>query len=133
VNFSSFHTEPSSSQLKRSIYRKIAEELSRRHVPHFIFEVNLIPYNVNGKKMETQVKSILNRGSEALLSMKVSDAEKTSLESFVKFFNIENLTSELKISTDNSISPMAKLLTHLSTINYSRSFSSNISRIGWFL
>ncbi|RFU77082.1 acetoacetate- ligase [Trichoderma arundinaceum] len=109
VHFSSSHTEPSSSQLKCRIRRKIAEDLSRRHVPHFIFEVKFIPYNANGKKMETQVKSILNGGNEALLSMKVSDAEKAALEPFVKFFNIENLSSQSKDSRDNSESTVAKL------------------------
>ncbi|KAL6821466.1 putative acetyl-CoA synthetase [Trichoderma camerunense] len=109
VKFSSSQGEQSRSQLKDRIRQKIAEDLSRRHMPHFIFEVNSIPYNANGKKMETQVKSILNRGKDALLSMKVSDAEKASLESFVKFFDIESLSSKSEKSTNNSKSSVAKL------------------------
>ncbi|KAL7907644.1 putative acetyl-CoA synthetase [Trichoderma velutinum] len=109
VNFSSSQAEHSRSQLKDRIRQKIAEDLSRRHVPYFIFEVNSIPYNANGKKMETQVKSILNRGKDALLSMKISDAEKASLDPFAKFFNIEGLSSTSKSSTNNSKSSVAKL------------------------
>lgn len=109
VKFSSSQSEQSRSQLKDRIRQKIAEDLSRRHVPHFILEVDSIPYNANGKKMETQVKSILNRGKDALLSMKVSDAEKASLEFFVKFFNIEGLSSKLEKSTNNNKPSVAKL------------------------
>lgn len=109
MKFSSSPGEQSRSQLKDRIRQKIAEDLSRRHVPHFIFEVNSIPYNANGKKMETQVKSILNRGKDALLPMKVSDAEKASLELFVKFFNIEDLSSKSEKSINNSKSSVAKL------------------------
>ncbi|KAL6691328.1 putative acetyl-CoA synthetase [Trichoderma pleuroticola] len=102
VKFSSSQSEQSRSYLKDRICQKIAEDLSRRHVPHFIFEVNSIPYNANGKKMETQVKSILNGGKDALLSMKVSDAEKASLELFVKFFNIEGMSSSQKTTQRTS-------------------------------
>ncbi|KKP06918.1 acetoacetate-CoA ligase [Trichoderma harzianum] len=109
VKFSSSQSEQSRSQLKDRIRQKIAEDLSRRHVPHFILEADSIPYNANGKKMETQVKSILNRGKDALLSMKVSDAEKASLELFVKFFNIEGLSSKSEKSANNSKSSGAKL------------------------
>ncbi|KAK4082428.1 uncharacterized protein Triagg1_2240 [Trichoderma aggressivum f. europaeum] len=109
LKFSSSPSEPSRSQLKDRIRQKIAEELSRRHVPHFIFEVKSIPYNVNGKKMETQVKSILNRGKDAVSSMKVSDAEKASLEFFVKFFHIEDPSSKSKDSANNNKPSVAKL------------------------
>lgn len=109
VKFSSSELEQSRSQLKDKIRQKIAEDLSRRHVPQFIFEVDSIPYNANGKKMETQVKSIVNRGNDALLSMKVSDAEKASLESFVKFFDIEGLSSKSEKSINNIKSSVAKL------------------------
>ncbi|KAL5083554.1 hypothetical protein Trisim1_001364 [Trichoderma cf. simile WF8] len=109
VKFSSSQPEQSRSQLKDKIRQKIAEDLSRRHVPQFIFEVDSIPYNANGKKMETQVKSIVNGGNDALLSMKVSDAEKASLESFVKFFDIEGLSSKSERSINNIKSSVAKL------------------------
>ena len=33
----------------------IARNLSRRHVPHFLFEVDEIPHNANGKKMEVSL------------------------------------------------------------------------------
>lgn len=103
------NTELSSCQLKDIIRRKIAENLSRRHVPHFILEVDCIPYNANGKKMETQVKSIINRGNDALLSMKISDIERAALEPFVKFFDIENLEFEAKATMDLNKLPRLKL------------------------
>lgn len=59
--------------------------------------------------METQVKSIVNGGNDALLSLKVSDAEKASLESFVKFFDIEGLSSKSERSINNIKSSVAKL------------------------
>lgn len=51
----------------------VEHHVSGRHVPHFIFEVNSIPYNVNGKKMEVQTKAVLNRGLRALLDISLSE------------------------------------------------------------
>lgn len=70
------------------IRQAIARDLSRRHVPHHVIEVSGIPYNANGKKMEIQLKAILNRGAEAMASMKISDKERSSLECFVNFFDL---------------------------------------------
>lgn len=74
------------------IRQAIAKDLSRRHVPHYMFEVDTIPYNANGKKLEIQVKSILRGGRTALGNLKVSDDERTMLEDFVKYYDIEKLT-----------------------------------------
>lgn len=94
VKLSPSHKKLFVSQLEPAIRQKIAKDLSRRHVPHFILEQDSIPYNTNGKKMETQVKAVLNQGKSALLAMKISDDERAALESFVKFFETEISTTE---------------------------------------
>ena len=38
---------------------QISKDHSRRHVPHFFFEVDEIPHNANGKKMAALAKSSL--------------------------------------------------------------------------
>jgi acetoacetyl-CoA synthetase len=50
-----------SEQLIQTIKRKISHECSPRHVPKYIFQVADIPYTVNGKKCEINVKKIVSR------------------------------------------------------------------------
>ena len=84
--------------LERRIRRQIATDLSRRHVPEYIFEVDEVPYNANGKKMEIQVKAVVNGGGPAKSSMKLSPQEMIMLESFERFFDIEVLVQKSKRS-----------------------------------
>jgi acetoacetyl-CoA synthetase len=58
-------------------------------VPHFIFEVNSIPYNVNGKKMEVQTKAVLNGGQRALLDISLPESGRAALEPFIQYFHVE--------------------------------------------
>lgn len=49
-----------STELGAQIRGQITKDLSRRHVPSYVFVVSRIPYNTNGKKMEIQVKKVVN-------------------------------------------------------------------------
>lgn len=76
-------------EVETKIREQIAKDLSRRHVPTFVFEAPEIPYNTNGKKLEIQVKAVLCGGREALAKMKITKEERQSLEWFEKFYHIE--------------------------------------------
>ncbi|KAK7462267.1 hypothetical protein VKT23_007868 [Stygiomarasmius scandens] len=52
--------EKFTERLKEAIKEAIREGLSRRHVPEGVFEVEGIPYTVNGKKVEIAVKQIVS-------------------------------------------------------------------------
>ncbi|KPI38787.1 Acetoacetyl-CoA synthetase [Cyphellophora attinorum] len=82
------------SELREKIKAAIIKDLSRRHVPHFMFEVSQIPHNANGKKQEIQVKQICNRGQTALDGMTLPDAERDMLKEFVKFHDVEKVVTE---------------------------------------
>ncbi|XP_055953928.1 acetoacetyl-CoA synthetase-like [Argiope bruennichi] len=49
-----------SVELAKRIREAIERELTNRHVPDVILEIKDIPYNINGKKLETVVKKIIN-------------------------------------------------------------------------
>ncbi|GIZ44346.1 hypothetical protein CKM354_000754600 [Cercospora kikuchii] len=73
------------------VTKKIASDLSRRHVPHFIFEMDEIPYNVNGKKLEVLVKKVINGGPDVLAKLKMTDDETRMMKSYVGFYDIDNV------------------------------------------
>lgn len=75
---------------------RIAQDHSRRHVPHYFFEVPDIPHNANGKKMEIQVKQVCNGGGAVLKHMTLTDAEREMLTAFVKFYDIEEILQKHK-------------------------------------
>ena len=81
-------------ELDTRIRAQIAKDFSRRHVPEHIFEVNEIPYNVNGKKMEIQVKAVVNGGRSARLKQRVSQQELAMLDQFEPFYHLEQLLSK---------------------------------------
>ena len=83
---------PSTSSIFSAVRNAIARRLSKRHVPHYMFIVDEIPYNANGKKMEVQVKQICNGGKSALDRMKVADGERRVLQSFVPFYEVERVS-----------------------------------------
>ncbi|KHO00292.1 acetoacetyl-CoA synthase [Metarhizium album ARSEF 1941] len=72
----------------RSIKDTIARELTKRHVPQYVFQVPEIPVTVNGKKVELPVKNIISgktvRPSGTLLNP-------GSLEYFYRFQKVEEL------------------------------------------
>nr|XP_042897347.1 acetoacetyl-CoA synthetase isoform X1 [Parasteatoda tepidariorum]XP_042897348.1 acetoacetyl-CoA synthetase isoform X1 [Parasteatoda tepidariorum] len=47
-------------ELLKKVREKVEEELTSEHIPGLIMEVQDIPYNITGKKMEILVKKILN-------------------------------------------------------------------------
>lgn len=48
------------SAIEKKLKVSIKEKYSARHVPRFIFEVADIPYTVNGKKCEINIKHIVS-------------------------------------------------------------------------
>jgi len=81
-------------RLIKQINDAIAKDLTRRHVPAFVFEAPEVPYNVNGKKLEIQLKAVLCGGQAALDKLKTTKEERQSLSWFVKFFDVENVVKE---------------------------------------
>ncbi|KAK2603462.1 hypothetical protein QQS21_004322 [Conoideocrella luteorostrata] len=75
-------------KLVKSVRDTIATELTKRHVPRYVFEIEEIPVTVNGKKVELPVKSIISgktvKPSGTLLNP-------GSLKAFYKFQRIEEL------------------------------------------
>ncbi|PCH36095.1 acetoacetate-CoA ligase [Wolfiporia cocos MD-104 SS10] len=69
----------------------IRTSLSHRHVPAYIFEVEQIPYTVNGKKIEIAVKQIVS-GSTIKPSGTVANPE--SLQLYYKYIELEKLVGE---------------------------------------
>jgi acetoacetyl-CoA synthetase len=82
-------------ELTRRICDQIAKDLSRRHVPAYIFEVQDIPYNANGKKMEIQVKAVVGNGPSALTKQRLNDQERAILKQYEQFYDLEALLKGL--------------------------------------
>ncbi|KAF5380266.1 hypothetical protein D9757_008210 [Collybiopsis confluens] len=82
------------SALEMSIRKSIRSALSARHVPTYIFEVEDIPYTVNGKKIEIAVKQIVS-GSNLKPSGTVANPE--SLQLYYKYKDIEKVAKEAKV------------------------------------
>ena len=80
------------------IKQGVVQDLSRRHVPSFFFEVDEIPHNANTKKMEIQVKQVCNGGREVLDRMTLTDAEREMLEGFVRFHDVEEVVKQKRES-----------------------------------
>ncbi|RSL58710.1 hypothetical protein CEP54_007600 [Fusarium duplospermum] len=85
--------------LKERIQRKIQENLSKRHVPKYVFYVEDVPYSNVGKKLEIVVKKIIN-GQKAESTV-VANPE--SLSIYQKYFDIEAAVKE------EGMSQLAKL------------------------
>ncbi|KAH0844046.1 Acetoacetyl-CoA synthetase [Fonsecaea pedrosoi] len=77
--------------LEHAIRAQISRDLSRRHVPTFIFRVPEVPYNANGKKLEIQVKAIVSGGRDAFEKLKATEEERKALAWFLPFYHIENV------------------------------------------
>ena len=67
-----------SGDLERKLKTAIKKRYSARHVPKFIFEVADIPYTINGKKCEINVKHIVS-GRDTAVSGTVANPESLEL------------------------------------------------------
>ncbi|KAK7005906.1 AMP-binding domain-containing protein [Favolaschia claudopus] len=74
------------NRLVEQIKAAIRKALSARHVPSFIFQVEDIPYTVNGKRIEIAVKQIVS-GSNLKPSGTVANPE--SLQLYYKYRDLE--------------------------------------------
>ena len=88
-------------EIEDDIRSAIGIDLSKRHIPEYIFEVDAIPYNVNGKKLEIPVKKILCWGPSTMSNLRVSAAEMKTLEPFVQFYHV-NSTSDHTAALDKA-------------------------------
>ncbi|KAF4493694.1 acetoacetate- ligase [Fusarium agapanthi] len=73
------------SKLQQRINAAIRCRYSPRHVPKFTFEVDDIPYTVNGKKCEINIKNIVN-GREQAVSGAVSNPN--ALKLYEQYINL---------------------------------------------
>ncbi|PFH53746.1 hypothetical protein AMATHDRAFT_54232 [Amanita thiersii Skay4041] len=78
--------QPFTQHLKEDIRRVIKEGLSKRHVPAWVGAIEDIPYTVNGKKIEIEVKRIVS-GIDVRPSATMLNPE--SFRHFYKFREIE--------------------------------------------
>ena len=83
-----------SKDLEQKIRNAIARDLSRRHVPQFMFATSTIPYNVNGKKLEIPLRAVLSEGKTAFTKRKFTNEEVVSLETYLPYFEVEKITGE---------------------------------------
>ncbi|KAM5385618.1 hypothetical protein ACJZ2D_000817 [Fusarium nematophilum] len=74
-----------SKSLKIRLLAQIEKDLSRWHMPKYVFNVPSIPYTVNGKKMETLVRYIVS--GRKTKSYMVESLE--SISSFEKYYWVE--------------------------------------------
>ncbi|KAK5202477.1 hypothetical protein LTR41_011771 [Exophiala xenobiotica] len=81
--------------LEAAIREQIAQDLSRRHVPTFVFETEVVPYNANGKKLEIQVKAVLCGGEAALSKLKLTQDELMQIKWYEPFYRIEKVLEGL--------------------------------------
>ena len=70
--------QPFTAEVEMRIRDAIRDGCSPRHVPHYIFEVAEIPFTVNGKKCEINVKHIVN-GRKLAVSGTVANPEALKL------------------------------------------------------
>ncbi|KAF8243555.1 acetoacetyl-CoA synthase [Wilcoxina mikolae CBS 423.85] len=78
-------------RLVSRVKEAIAEGLSKRHVPRYVFETFDIPTTINFKKVELPVKQILC-GKKVVPSSTLRNPE--SLEFYYRFEDIENVAAE---------------------------------------
>lgn len=82
-----------SSQLSLELKAAIRKGLSSKHVPRFILGVDEIPMTVNGKKVETLVKSVICSGElPKVISSTV--ANPGCLEHFRQYFHLEAIKDD---------------------------------------
>ena len=82
-------------KLDSQIREQISKDLSRRHVPAHILEVTKIPYNANGKKLEIQVKKLVNTGS-LVAGERVTTEEREAVSQYERFFHLEKALREAR-------------------------------------
>lgn len=74
-----------SSKLETTLKQAIRARYSPRHVPSYIFEIADIPYTINGKKCEINIKQIVS-GQKTAVSGTV--ANPASLKLYERFLHL---------------------------------------------
>jgi acetoacetyl-CoA synthetase len=81
--------------LEAEIRDEIKKQLSPRHVPRFIRQVNEVPVTINGKKVEIAVKRLLSGAGEVKVSSTVANPE--ALEEYRKYRDLEEARKDAKL------------------------------------
>lgn len=76
--------------IQLEIQRRVSQALSMRHVPKYIIPVARIPYNINGKRLETLVKKVVS-GGELDNRIRSTLIHEHDLDTFRKFSKDEQL------------------------------------------
>jgi acetoacetyl-CoA synthetase len=79
--------------LKVKLKAEIGKQLSRRHVPKYIFYVDDIPHSHVGKKLEILVKNVIS-GRDSKSNV-VANPEAVGL--YQKYFNVEGAAKEVDV------------------------------------
>jgi acetoacetyl-CoA synthetase len=82
-----------SRQLTAKIKAAVKSRFTPRHVPKYIFQVDDIPYTVNGKKCEINVKQVVN-GQKAAIGGTVANPESITL--YERYFHLEREVKRLE-------------------------------------
>lgn len=83
-------------ELRAAIDEQISKDLRRRHAPQYVFEIDNVPYNANGKKFEMPVKAILCEGWAALNRLKITIEGMLQVAAFLPFYAIEKVVGAAK-------------------------------------
>jgi acetoacetyl-CoA synthetase len=83
-----------SQQLVKDVQERIAKELSKRHVPKYVFPTPEIPTTINLKKVELPVKQIVS-GHVVKPSSTLMNPE--SLKYYYQFADIEKLVEQEQV------------------------------------
>ncbi|KAF2804540.1 acetoacetyl-CoA synthetase-like protein [Mytilinidion resinicola] len=81
------HGQTLSQKLIRDIKSEIGKQLSKRHVPAYVFATPNIPVTVNGKKVELPVKRIV---SGQVVTPAATIANPQCLQYYYQFVDVEN-------------------------------------------
>ena len=80
--------------MQERIKEAVSKDLSRRHVPHFMFATEQVPYNVNGKKLEIPLRAVISEGKKSFSKRKFTKEEREQLELYLPYYEIEKVTGE---------------------------------------
>ena len=83
-----------SQDLRESIQNAVRQQLSPRHVPAHILEVNDIPYTMNGKRIEALVREVVCGRTPKVGGMAVNPE---SLEEYKKFVDLPTTAARAKL------------------------------------
>ena len=83
-----------SQELRENIQKTIRQELSARHTPAYIFEVQDIPYTMSGKRIEALVRDVVCGRTTKASEMAINPE---SLEEYRKFVDLPIIATKPRL------------------------------------